>query len=220
MKLLRLAPENTKFGFMRFRRISYPFSAVMSILSVVLFLTVGMNFGIDFSGGTVIEVRANSGIADLAQLRATTEKMGVGDVEVQSFGSPEEVVLRFGLQPGGDAAQEAAVTRVKTAIGDGYEVRRTEVVGPRVSGELVQSGTLGVVVSILAVRVAIRGWRHYRHHARSSADRRLLRDYAPRVQHNIHRGDLDDCRLLAERDGCGARPYPRNDEKIPQNANG
>jgi preprotein translocase subunit SecF len=151
MKLLRLAPENTKFGFMRFRRVSYPFSAVMSIVSVVLFLTVGMNFGIDFSGGTVIEVRAKSGIADLAQLRAATEKMGVGDVEVQSFGSPEEVVLRFGLQSGGDAAQEAAVTRVKTAIGDGYEVRRTEVVGPRVSGELVQSGTLGVVVSILAV---------------------------------------------------------------------
>jgi preprotein translocase subunit SecF len=151
MKLLRLAPENTKFGFMRFRRISYPFSAVMSIVSVVLFLTVGMNFGIDFSGGTVIEVRAKSGTADLAQLRATTEKMGVGQVEVQGFGSPEEVVLRFGLQSGGDAAQQAAVTRVKDAIGDGYEVRRTEVVGPRVSGELVQSGTLGVVVSILAV---------------------------------------------------------------------
>jgi len=151
MKLLRLAPENTKFGFMRFRRVSYPFSAVMSIVSVVLFLTVGMNFGIDFSGGTLIELRAKSGQADIAELRNTTDKMNVGDVEVQGFGSPEEVVLRFGLQPGGDAAQEAAVTRVKNAIGDGYEVRRTEVVGPRVSGELVQSGTLGVVVSIVAV---------------------------------------------------------------------
>jgi len=151
MKLLRLAPENTKFGFMRFRRVSYPFSAVMSIVSVVLFLTVGMNFGIDFSGGTLIELRAKSGQADIAELRNTTDKMNVGDVEVQGFGSPEEVVLRFGLQPGGDAAQEAAVTRVKSAIGDGYEVRRTEVVGPRVSGELVQSGTLGVVVSIVAV---------------------------------------------------------------------
>ena len=69
MKLLRLAPENTKFGFMRFRRVSYPFSAVMSIISVVLFLTIGMNFGIDFAGGTLIEVRANSGQADLAKLR-------------------------------------------------------------------------------------------------------------------------------------------------------
>ena len=58
MKLLRLAPENTQVGFMRLRRYSYPFSAALSILSVVMFVTVGMNFGIDFSGGTLIEVRA------------------------------------------------------------------------------------------------------------------------------------------------------------------
>ncbi|WP_026608194.1 protein translocase subunit SecF [Methylocapsa acidiphila] len=151
MKLLRLAPENTKFPFMRFRRVSYPFSAVLSIVSVVLFLSVGMNFGIDFSGGTLIELRAKSGTADLAALRAAAEHMNVGDVEVQGFGAPSDVTLRFGLQPGGDAAQEVAVSRVKSAIGDGYDVRRTEVVGPRVSGELVQSGTLGVVISILAV---------------------------------------------------------------------
>ncbi len=151
MKLLRLAPENTKFGFMRFRRVSYPFSAVLSIVSVVLFLTVGMNFGIDFAGGTLIEVRANSGHADLAQLRKETEKMNVGPVGVQGLGSPADVAIRFGLQPGGDAAQEGAVSRVKEAIGDGYSVRQTSVVGPTVSGELVQSGTLGVVISILAV---------------------------------------------------------------------
>jgi preprotein translocase subunit SecF len=151
MKLLRLAPENTKFPFMRFRRVSYPFSALFSIISVVLFLTLGMNFGIDFSGGTLIELRARTGAADIAQLRSIAEHMKVGDVEVQGFGSPSDVTLRFGLQPGGDAAQQAAVNLVKEAIGDGYDVRRTEVVGPRVSGELVQSGTLGIVISILAV---------------------------------------------------------------------
>ena len=151
MKLLRLAPENTKFGFMRFRRISYPFSAIMSIVSVVLFLTVGMNYGIDFAGGTLIEVRANSGTADLAALRKQTESMNVGPVGVQGLGTPADVAIRFGLQPGGDAAQEGAVERVRKAIGDGYSVRQTAVVGPTVSGELVQSGTLGVVLSILAV---------------------------------------------------------------------
>ena len=151
MKLLRLAPENTKFGFMRFRRVSYPFSAVLSILSVVLFLTVGMNFGIDFSGGTLIELRANSGTADIAKLRHLAEGMEVGAVEVQGFGTPADVVLRFGLQPGGDAAQEGAVNKIKGVIGSDYTVRRTEVVGPRVSGELVQSGTLGIVLSIVAV---------------------------------------------------------------------
>ena len=151
MKLLRLAPEDTKFPFMRFRRVSYPFSALMSIISVVLFLNVGMNFGIDFSGGTLIELRAKDGTADLAKLRTIAEHLNIGDVEVQSFGSAAEVTLRFGLQPGGDVAQQAAVNRVKDAIGNGYDVRRTEVVGPRVSGELVQSGTLGVVISIIAV---------------------------------------------------------------------
>ena len=81
---------------MRFRRVSYPFSAVMSILSVILFLTLGMNFGIDFSGGTLIELRAQSGTADIAKLRAIAEQMNVGDVEVQGFGTPSDVMLRFG----------------------------------------------------------------------------------------------------------------------------
>ena len=55
MKLLRLAPENTKFGFMRLRRVSYPLSAFLSIVAVTVFFTVGMNFGIDFAGGTQVE---------------------------------------------------------------------------------------------------------------------------------------------------------------------
>jgi preprotein translocase subunit SecF len=151
MKLLRLAPGSTKFPFMRFRRVSYPFSALLSIVSVVLFLLLGMNFGIDFSGGTLIELRAKVGPADIAKLRSIAEHMKVGEVEVQGFGNETDVTLRFGLQDGGDAAQAAAVTRVRSAIGGDYEVRRIEVVGPRVSAELVQSGTLGVVVAVIAV---------------------------------------------------------------------
>ncbi|MDE2578827.1 MAG: protein translocase subunit SecF [Hyphomicrobiales bacterium] len=151
MKLLRLTPENTKFPFMRFRRVSYPFSAVMSIISVLLFIFHGMNFGIDFAGGTVLELRAKNGVADVAMLRNLGDNLGLGGVEVQAFGNQSDVTLRFGLQPGGDAAQEAAVQKVRAVVQDGYDIRRTEVVGPRVSGELVQSGTLGVVLSIFAV---------------------------------------------------------------------
>ena len=151
MKLLRLAPENTKLGFMRLRRYSYPFSAALSILSVIMFVTVGMNFGIDFAGGTLMEVRAKSGEADLGSLRQIGEKTGVSHVEVQGFGNNTDATLRFGVQAGGDVAQEAAVKKVEDALGGQYEFRRVEVVGPRVSGELVQSGTLGVVVSIFAV---------------------------------------------------------------------
>jgi preprotein translocase subunit SecF len=151
MKLLRLAPENTKFPFMRFRRVSYPFSAVLSLIAVALFIFKGMNFGIDFAGGTVIELRAKSGAAEVGTLRTLGEGLQLGEIEVQAFGNPADATLRFGLQPGGDVAQQAAVERVRGAVGGYYDLRRVEVVGPRVSNELVQSGTLGVVLSIIAV---------------------------------------------------------------------
>jgi preprotein translocase subunit SecF len=151
MKLLRLAPENTKFPFMRFRRVSYPFSALLSLVAVALFIFKGMNFGIDFAGGTVIELRAKSGYAEVGTLRSLGETLTLGDIEVQAFGNPADATLRFGLQPGGDKAQQEAVERVRGSVGDQYDVRRVEVVGPRVSNELVQSGTLGVVLSIIAV---------------------------------------------------------------------
>lgn len=153
MKLLRIVPDGTNFGFMRFRRISFPFSALMSVVSVVLFLAIGMNFGIDFRGGTLMELKAKTGVADLGLMRDMAEHLGVGDVEVQGFGTPADVTLRIGLQPGGDPAQQAAVKRVRDAFGETYDFRRVEVVGPRVSGELVQSGTLGVVSSVLAVLI-------------------------------------------------------------------
>jgi preprotein translocase subunit SecF len=153
MKLLRIIPDDTKFGFMNFRGVSFPMSAILSVISVVTFLMVGMNFGIDFTGGTLIEMKALSGKADIASVRSTTGDLDAGDVEVQEFGNLGEVSLRFGLQPGGDKGQQAVVERVRSAFGKDYEFRRVEVVGPRVSGELVQSGILGVVLSILAVLV-------------------------------------------------------------------
>jgi len=151
MKLLRLAPENTKFPFMRFRRVSYPLSATLSIIAVLLFVFVHMNFGIDFAGGTVIELRAKGGSAEVGTLRTLAEKLDLAEIEVQAFGNKSDATMRFGLQPGGDVAQQAAVERVRAAVENDYELRRVEVVGPRVSNELVQSGTLGVVLSIIAV---------------------------------------------------------------------
>ena len=131
--------------------VSYPFSALLSLIAVALFVFKGMNFGIDFAGGTVIELRAKNGSAEVGVLRSLGEGLKLGDIEVQGFGNPADATLRFGLQPGGDAAQQAAVERVREKLGNDYDLRRVEVVGPRVSNELVQSGTLGVVLSILAV---------------------------------------------------------------------
>ncbi len=89
---------------------------------------------------------------ELGTLRALGEKLKLGDIEAQAFGSAADATLRFGLQPGGDKAQQDAVDRVKTAVANEYDVRPSRSCrGPRVSNELVQSGTLGVVISIIAV---------------------------------------------------------------------
>ena len=153
MKLLRIIPDYTKFPFMRFRRISYPFSAILSVISVVAFIMVSMNFGIDFTGGTLIEIQSKGGKFDISSVREQASDLALGEVEVQEFGDKGEVSLRFGLQQGGEKAQQQVVEKVKAAFEKDFEFRRIEVVGPRISGELVQSGTLGIVLAILAVLV-------------------------------------------------------------------
>ena len=151
MRLIRLWPDQSHFDFMRFRRVSFPFSAFLSVLTAVLFLAHGLNFGIDFKGGTLLELQAKSGQADVAQVRQTAHTFGFGEAEVQEFGNAGGLSLRFGMQPGGETAQAAVVQRTRAAFENEYEFRRVETVGPRVSSELVQSGTIGVVLSVLAV---------------------------------------------------------------------
>ncbi|MCA0401072.1 MAG: protein translocase subunit SecF [Proteobacteria bacterium] len=159
MKLLRIVPDNTRFGFMRFRRVSFPFSAIGSIVAVVAFLWIGMNVGIDFKGGTVAELQAKSETADLGAIREAAGKLNLGDVEVQEYGTKRDVLLRVGLQPGGDKVQADVVVKLRATFEDKYDFRRVEVVGPRVSQELVQNGTIGVLLALLAILIYL--WLRY-----------------------------------------------------------
>jgi preprotein translocase subunit SecF len=151
VRLLRLVPDDTKIPFMRLRSASFPISALLAIASVVLFFTVGLNFGIDFRGGTLIEVQSKSGPANLATMRSALNRLDVGAVQLQQFGPPTDVLVRIEQQPGGDAAQQAVVEKARGALGDAYEFRRVEIVGPTVSRELVQGGILGSIVSLLGI---------------------------------------------------------------------
>ena len=151
MRLLRIWPDNTGFDFMRLRHVTFPLSAVLSIAIIVTFFTVGLNYGVDFRGGTLIEMQAKSGAADVGAVRQAADGFGFGDVEVQEYGGQGGVSLRFRIQPGGESAQGVVVDRARAAFGDGYDFQRIETVGPRVSGELVQAGTIGVILSVLAV---------------------------------------------------------------------
>jgi preprotein translocase subunit SecF len=153
VRLLRIVPDDTKFDFMRFRRISFPVSAALSILAIVLYFTHGLNFGIDFQGGTLLEVQAKSGAADLQTMRNKLSALGLGEVQLQQFGGPADVLIRIAQQPGGETAQQAAVEKVRGALGSDVDYRRIEVVGPRVSGELLYKGILGVFAAIAAILV-------------------------------------------------------------------
>jgi preprotein translocase subunit SecF len=150
---LRIVPDDTHFDFTQFRRISFPISATLSILAITLFFTHGLNFGIDFRGGTLLEVRAKSGTADLAAMRSALAGLNLGEVQLQQFGGPAEVLIRVAEQPGGDAAQQEAVGKVRGALGDTVDYRRVEVVGPRVSGELLAYGMLGLMLAIVSILV-------------------------------------------------------------------
>jgi preprotein translocase subunit SecF len=149
--LLRIVPDDTKFDFMRFRRISFPISAVLSIVAILLFFFHGLNFGIDFVGGTLIEVQSKTGPADIAKMRTTLGGLGLGEVQLQEFGAPTDVLIRVAQQPGGEQAQQAAIAKVREALGDTVDYRRVEVVGPRVSSELLASSTIGLGLAIFAI---------------------------------------------------------------------
>ena len=153
MRLLRIVPDDTKFDFMRFRRISFPMSALLSIIAISLYFFHGLNFGIDFKGGTLMEVQSKVGAADLAKMRAALGALGLGEVQLQQFGAPNDVLIRIAEQPGGEAAQQEAVRKVRGALGDEVEYRRVEVVGPRVSGELLSYGVVGLMLAILGILI-------------------------------------------------------------------
>ena len=153
MRLLRIVPDDTKFDFMRFRRISFPVSAMLSIVAILLYFFHGLNFGIDFIGGTLIEVQTKAGPADLAKMRTTIGVLQLGEFQLQQFGAPDDVLIRISEQPGGDEAQQAAVQKVRNALGNEVDYRRVEVVGPSVSTELLAYGTIGLVLAIVAILI-------------------------------------------------------------------
>ena len=149
-------PHGTAIPFLPFRKIAFVGSGALIILSIALFLAAGLNYGIDFRGGTLIEIQTKDGEpADIRALRDTVGGLGLGDVQIQEFGTPSDVLIRIERQPGGEKAQQTAVEKVRKALGDRVNYRRTEVVGPTVSGELKQSGAIAVIVAIMAVLIYI-----------------------------------------------------------------
>lgn len=152
---VNLAPTSTAIRFMWLRRFTFTASLLAAIASVTLFMTVDMNYGIDFKGGSSIEIQAKQGNADIGDIRSRLSTLGLGDVQVQTFGSPNEVLIRVQAQKGGDTAEQTVIEKVRGALENDYTFRRVEAVGPTISSELARAGTIAVLVSLVAILIYI-----------------------------------------------------------------
>jgi SecD/SecF fusion protein len=147
--LIKLLPQRTHVPFVSLSRLFATLSIIGVIATVGGFFYPGLNLGIDFKGGTVIEMNTGAAAVDLAKVRGALNDLHLGDVQVQSFGKPDDAVVRFQTPPGADANQ--TVTRVKTAVVQALgqvTFSRTDVVGPEVSDELKISGAGALLAAI------------------------------------------------------------------------
>lgn len=153
--LLRLVPDDTEYEFINRRKVAYVFSALLIAASIALFAGRGLNLGIDFLGGTLIEVQTQEG-KGVADFRAAMSELDLGDVQIQEFGAENDLLIRIQRQPGGDDAQQGAVESAKSAIDPMVaEYRRVEVVGPTVGEELQEAALFAICFAIGAILLYI-----------------------------------------------------------------
>ena len=154
--LLRLVPPGTTIPFVKFRAFYLVLSVALLILSGAMFFGQGLNFGIDFKGGILLQVTAldDSGAekeADVGALRSRINRLGLGEVSIQNFGKDSEVLIRVEKQPGDNKRQVAAIEKVTAALGKNFRVGREEFVGPKVGAELIRAGITATVLALLAI---------------------------------------------------------------------
>lgn len=157
MKGIRLIPFGTNFNFWGHRFFAYAISFIVIAGSVGLIATKGLNFGIDFTGGTLIEIRTEQA-ADIPAMREELNALGFGDISIQEFGAPEDLLLRLPQQAGDETVQKQAIDGVRAALDARYapvEYRRVEFVGPQVGDELKRQGLMAVLLAMLGICVYI-----------------------------------------------------------------
>ena len=156
MKGLRLVPEETNLDFIGKRFLAFVFSTILIVGSIGLVATNGLNFGIDFTGGTVIEIKTPVE-PDIAELRSELNGLELGAISIQEFGAVDDLLIRLPQQDdatGDGSAQKAAIEKVRAALDAKYEsvdYRRIEFVGPQVGEELKKQGALAVLFSLFGI---------------------------------------------------------------------
>ncbi|MBW9053382.1 protein translocase subunit SecDF [Rhizobium mesosinicum] len=147
--------EHANIRFMGIRRYVFTASAALCIAAMLAFATVGLQLGIDFTGGSLIEVKAKQGNADIADLSARLNELNLGPVRVERIGDATNALIRVGSQDGGENAEQSVATFIRGELAEDYDFRRVEVVGPAVSGELTMLATIGILASLFAILLYI-----------------------------------------------------------------
>ena len=156
MKTLKLVPSTPDFKFVRYNRRAFVFSSVLIIGSLLAFLMQGLNFGIDFKGGILVEISSSEPV-DIAGLRGRMQTLDLGEVQIQQFGTPTDVLIRVAEADDAVSTERdlSAVDAMRQDLEGEFEIRRVEIVGPQVSRELIQTGLLAVVAAISSMLIYI-----------------------------------------------------------------
>ena len=157
MRLLKLIPDRTNIDFVGARFWAFSLDGLLVLVAIVALFWNGLNYGIDFTGGVLVEVKAQQSI-DIGEMREKVDSVGFAEAQLQYFGGGECempvnscVLIRVQPQASADQSDQAVVNAVRMALGEGYEFRRTEVVGPKVSDELKSAGIVATVFAVLAI---------------------------------------------------------------------
>ena len=152
--MLRLISDNTSIKFIKLKLVTFSISAILSIASILAVCFIGLNLGIDFKGGILLEVRTSSNIS-ISSIRNEISDLNIGEISIQEFGKDSDYLIRIERQEGSDSAQQIAVEAIKASLDKAFakdiEYRRLEYVGPTVSKDLVSDGVMAIIFAIIAM---------------------------------------------------------------------
>ena len=155
--MIRIIPDNTKIKFTALKYKAFLFSLLLSVISMLAVAFIGLNLGIDFRGGILLEVRTNN--VEVAEIRNELTNIDIGEISIQEFGSSVDFLIRVERQIGEDDAQQIAVEKIKNALNNKFEnkieYRRLEFVGPTISKDLIRKGVLAIIFAVVAMLIYI-----------------------------------------------------------------
>jgi len=154
LRPLQIIPHDTNVDFVAKRWIAFSVTIVFVVITVAALFLKGLNLGIDFKGGILIEAKSAQTV-DIGKLRSDLSALNLGEVELQHFGGPNDILMRIQRQEGDETAQMKAVQSVRDKLGPSYEYRRVEVVGPTVGSELLRAGVFATVLALLSISIYV-----------------------------------------------------------------